>query len=96
MSVQFVTICSILWPFGIFCGHLVYFVAIWYALWPSGIFYGHLVFFPVSVCCSKKNLATLAATHDSELSHAPTQGSTFAPLLLKRWLQGLLKYFWSL
>jgi hypothetical protein len=35
----------ILWPFGIFCGHLVYFMAIWYILWPFGIFYGHLVYF---------------------------------------------------
>jgi hypothetical protein len=24
----------ILWPFGIFYGHLVYFMAIWYILWP--------------------------------------------------------------
>jgi hypothetical protein len=35
----------ILWPFGIFYGHLVYFMAIWYILWPFGIFYGHLVYF---------------------------------------------------
>jgi hypothetical protein len=35
----------ILWPFGIFYGHLVYFMAIWYILWPLGIFYGHLVYF---------------------------------------------------
>jgi hypothetical protein len=33
----------ILWPFGIFYGHLAYFMAIWYILWPFGIFYGHLV-----------------------------------------------------
>jgi hypothetical protein len=54
---------GILWPFGIFCGHLVYVVAIWYILWPFGIFCGHLayfmVIFPVLVCCPKKNLATL-------------------------------------
>jgi hypothetical protein len=31
-----------LWPFGIFCGHLVYFIVIWYILWPFGIFYCHL------------------------------------------------------
>jgi hypothetical protein len=42
-----------LWPFGLFCGHLVY------------IFCGHLLYFmvnrfnfPVLVCCAKKNLAT--------------------------------------
>jgi hypothetical protein len=33
------------WPFGIFCGHLVYFVVIWYI-------FGHLVYFPVLVCCA--------------------------------------------
>jgi hypothetical protein len=33
----------ILWPFGIFYGHLVYFMAIWYILWPFGIFNGDLV-----------------------------------------------------
>jgi hypothetical protein len=36
---------SILWPFGIFCGHLVYFMV-----------FG--IFSPVLVCCAKKNLAT--------------------------------------
>jgi hypothetical protein len=54
-----VAIWSILRPFGLFCGHLVYFVAIWYILrtvgiffngylvhfWPFGIFYGYLVYF---------------------------------------------------
>jgi hypothetical protein len=44
--VDFATIWYILWPFGIFYGHLVY-------LWSFGIF------FPVLVCCSKKFLATL-------------------------------------
>jgi hypothetical protein len=34
----------VLWPFGIFYGHLVNFMAIWYILWPFGIFYGHLVY----------------------------------------------------
>jgi hypothetical protein len=32
----------ILWPFGIFYGHLVYFMAIWYILWPFGIFFQFL------------------------------------------------------
>jgi hypothetical protein len=36
---------NIFWPFGIFCGNLVYFVGIWYI-------------FPRFVC-AKKNLATL-------------------------------------
>jgi hypothetical protein len=58
-----VVIWYILWSFGIFCGHLVYFVSF-------GIFCGHLVYFviiwyvfPVSVCCTKKFLATLVHTH---------------------------------
>jgi hypothetical protein len=34
----FTAIWYILWPFGIFYGHLVF-------LWPFGIFYGHLVYF---------------------------------------------------
>jgi hypothetical protein len=48
----FKAIWSILWPFGMFCGHLVCFVAIWYILWPLGLFFPfwHVV---------KKNLATL-------------------------------------
>jgi hypothetical protein len=38
--------CSyILWPFGVFCGHLVYFMAIWYILGPFGLLYGYLVYF---------------------------------------------------
>jgi hypothetical protein len=44
--VYFAAICYTLWPFGIFCGNLVYFMVIWYI-------------FPVLVCCTKKNLATL-------------------------------------
>jgi hypothetical protein len=41
----------ILWPFGIFCGNLVYFVVIWYMLWPFGTFmvvwyiYGRLLYY---------------------------------------------------
>jgi hypothetical protein len=34
----------ILWPFGIFYGHLVYFMAIWYILWSFGIFDSHFVY----------------------------------------------------
>jgi hypothetical protein len=33
-----------LWPFGIFCGHLLHFVAICYILWPFSIFCGHFVY----------------------------------------------------
>jgi hypothetical protein len=44
----------ILWPFGIFYGHLVYFMAIWYILWPFGIFYGHLVYlWPFGILCHR-------------------------------------------
>jgi hypothetical protein len=43
-----------IWPFGLFYGYFVYFVAIWYILWLFDMF------FPVLVCCTKKNLATLA------------------------------------
>jgi hypothetical protein len=32
-------IWSILWPFGLFYGHLVHFMAIWYIFWPFGIFF---------------------------------------------------------
>jgi hypothetical protein len=49
----------ILWPFGIFYGHLVYFMAIWYILWSFGIFYGHLViwyiFPPFGILCQEKS-----------------------------------------
>jgi hypothetical protein len=31
-------IWHVLWPFGIFYGHLACFMAIWYILWPFGIF----------------------------------------------------------
>jgi hypothetical protein len=48
LLVHFITIWYILWPFGIFYGHLVYFMAIWYI-------------FPVLVYFRKKNLATLTS-----------------------------------
>jgi hypothetical protein len=51
MFVYFTAAWSVLLPSGIFCGHLVYFIAI----------YG--IFFPILVCCTKKNLATLDASH---------------------------------
>jgi hypothetical protein len=35
----------ILWPFGLFYGHLVYAVDIWSMLWPYNIYYGFLVYF---------------------------------------------------
>jgi hypothetical protein len=38
---------SILQPFCIFYGHLVYLMVIWYILQPFGIFYGHLIYFMV-------------------------------------------------
>jgi hypothetical protein len=41
---------------GLFYGHLVYCVTIWYILWLCGKFSA------VLVCCTKKNLATLAPT----------------------------------
>jgi hypothetical protein len=47
--VYFVDIWSILRPFDILFGHLVYFVVIWYI-------------FPLLVNCTKINLATLAST----------------------------------
>jgi hypothetical protein len=46
MLVIFMSISSILWPNGIFYGHLVHFVVIWYM-------------FHVLVYCTEKNLATL-------------------------------------
>jgi hypothetical protein len=53
---------------------LVYFIAIWSILRSIGIFYDHLVWyvvvvwyiFPVLVCCTKKNLATLAGSRCGE------------------------------
>jgi hypothetical protein len=35
---QFMAIWTILGPFGLFYGHLVYFEGIWYILWLFGIF----------------------------------------------------------
>jgi hypothetical protein len=35
---NFMAIWNILWPFGIFCGHLVYFVTIWYISRAFGTF----------------------------------------------------------
>jgi hypothetical protein len=37
--VYFTSIGNILWPFGIFCGHLVYFVVIWYSFSHFSILY---------------------------------------------------------
>jgi hypothetical protein len=45
-----------IWPFCLFCGSLVCFWAIEYILWLFCIFFRFKVF------CTKKNLATLAAT----------------------------------
>jgi hypothetical protein len=73
--VYFMAIWSILPPFGIFYGHLVYIIAIFifyghlvYII-AIFIFYGHLVyiFFLVLVCCTKKNLATLARSENPEI-----------------------------
>jgi hypothetical protein len=54
----------ILWPLNTFYGHLEYifghlihFMAIWNILW--SLWY----IFPILVCCSVKNLATLATIH---------------------------------
>jgi hypothetical protein len=44
--VYFMAIWYILWPFGIFYGHLLYFMAIWYILWPFGIFCDRLIHSP--------------------------------------------------
>jgi hypothetical protein len=46
----------ILWPFGIFYGHLGYFMTIWYILCSFG------TFVPVLVSWTNKNLATLLCT----------------------------------
>jgi hypothetical protein len=45
MLVYCMAIWFIVWPFGIFCRHLVYLMVIWHI-------------FPDLVCCTKKNLAT--------------------------------------
>jgi hypothetical protein len=70
----FTAIWYILWPFDIFCGHLVYFcghlvyfVTIWYfrVIW---------YIFSVLVCCTKVNLATL-------------NGTIFCKFFLSPWLR---------
>jgi hypothetical protein len=53
MLVYFTANWSILLPYGIFCGQMVYFVAKlytyfvakWYISWPNGIFCGQMVYF---------------------------------------------------
>jgi hypothetical protein len=50
---------------GICYGPLIYFMVIWCILWPFG------VFFHVLVSCTKKNLATLAATVKPLLKPGP-------------------------
>jgi hypothetical protein len=49
--------------FGIFYGHLVYVTAIWYILWLLGKFFQFLV------CCTWKNLATLARANKHRNMH---------------------------
>jgi hypothetical protein len=53
-GMQNVGIC-VLWPFGIFYGHLVYFAPLVHFVW-----FG--IFFIASVWCTKKNPATLVPT----------------------------------
>jgi hypothetical protein len=61
-------IWSIVGPFGIFCGHLVYCRAIWHILRPFGIFYDNLVYFPPFwYVYTKKYLATLTCTTAEKL-----------------------------
>jgi hypothetical protein len=47
--IYFIAVWSILRPFGICCGHLVYSLVIWYT-------------FPVLVYCTNKNLATVVGS----------------------------------
>jgi hypothetical protein len=58
---------------------LAYFMSLWYILRLIGMFYCYLVYFmviwyifPVLVCCSKKNLSTLARsqTYGREVQHS--------------------------
>jgi hypothetical protein len=66
-------IWNILWPFGIFYGHLEYFMAIWNILWPFGIFYRHLGYFMTiwyifcgsGIMHQEKKLATMVCTFES-------------------------------
>jgi hypothetical protein len=61
----------ILWPFGLFFGHLVYFTAIMSilhtvilcVLWPSGIFSGCLLHFTHFGMLYHENLAALSSVH---------------------------------
>jgi hypothetical protein len=53
---------GILWPFGTFCGQLVYFFKFWHVV-PINIWY-------VLVCFTKKNLATLL--QGAELTYVRT------------------------
>jgi hypothetical protein len=54
----------ILWPFGLFYGHLVYFVADWYTYLVAIFVYFIVIWyiFSLLVCCTKKNLATVKKT----------------------------------
>jgi hypothetical protein len=68
---------------GKFYGHLVNFPAIWYILCSFGIFYPRFgTLLPILVCCTKKNLATLAESR-SEREHFdyPTPLATFTTTL---------------
>jgi hypothetical protein len=69
----------ILWPFVIFCGHVLYFVDICCILLLFGIFYDYLV------CCTNENLATLVHSQECPLgsnhSQAPHSSNLFALLL---------------
>jgi hypothetical protein len=50
------SIWNILWPFGIFYGHLEYFMAIWNILWPFGNFVVILDIFPrFGILCQEKS-----------------------------------------
>jgi hypothetical protein len=64
MLVYFVDIWSILWPFGMFCGHLVYFVVIWYS-------------FHILVNCTEKNLANLVFTDVGKCQKQFFEAETF-------------------
>jgi hypothetical protein len=62
----------ILWPFGIFCGDLVYFVMIWYI-------------FPVLVCCSKKNLASLVSSTHREAASSSLEMVSIKKIKVLAW-----------
>jgi hypothetical protein len=44
----------IIWPFGLFCGHLVYFAAIWVSFKAMWYIFAFWYIFPVLVCCTNK------------------------------------------